>query len=246
MSHITQIPFSGFYESNHSFAFDNYIEYEMEELASFVDDGEILGLYGEYFDDSIDWKKAHEQYAKFYVDRFNEYFDDVLNINLGLTFESLSSPTYYNYTTDRIFCHLSDDKLKQLIKLVETDNLEKVIKDNCTSYPGFISHYSNDMSDWKNKTEYDHNEIYLLLLAALLNEGVEHPDTEVWSVDSGNGEMNDCIWNAIPTEKQHMIDQLKECVENNDRDKFDMLIQAEKDANIPMKGVIATLPEKRV
>ncbi|MDQ0317765.1 hypothetical protein [Amorphus orientalis] len=90
--------------------------------------------------------------------------------SLGLTFESMSSPQFYNFETDRIFCHVPTDTVKALFLLSKRDGHEKLkatIEERCTSRSGFISFYSSDLADWLAKPveQWDHNELSILLVA---------------------------------------------------------------------------------
>lgn len=85
-----QIPFQGFYESIHSSILDN--EYESLFIG---DTGEIQ----EGFEIPChNWtNELMFGYCKLYVESFSK------ETEVGLVFESLDSPKYYNYSNDRIF-----------------------------------------------------------------------------------------------------------------------------------------------
>lgn len=134
--------FSGFYNSIHSKCIDMCIE-----------------SYGIDWE-KIDYKATHNQYASDYVQELNRLIDT------SLIFKDIDSPKFYNYSTDRLFCEVSDKEAMRIYnEVIDTPELEEYVKDAFSSRPGFIPFYSNDVQDWKNKPliEYDHNELGVLL-----------------------------------------------------------------------------------
>ena len=93
----TTIPFSGFYHSFHSDALDRALEMMVTDDQGSVYSQELFDLAF----DSIDWAVAHETYAKAYCNHFASHY------GIKLKFVCLSSPKFYNFTTDRIFAELS-------------------------------------------------------------------------------------------------------------------------------------------
>lgn len=172
---IINLPFAGFYESMYSdginHAEEQYIEWLVEEegLSEEIKDKIANNLY-KFQDNNI----ATNHVAKEYVDYLDSGFSYDYDLNLELTFSDMSSPREYNFTTDRIFAHISEANAKKLFDLVmKTPGLlEKTIKKLFTSYSGFISHYSNDIDEWLERpvTEWDHNELGTLLHALLPRE----------------------------------------------------------------------------
>lgn len=140
-------------------------------------------------DDGIEWDKADEQanysaartaIAKAWVEAYGR------EVGLTLEFESIQSPPYYNFTTDRVYVLIDQstlDKLKtaaeQTLKnardhdysSVVSTAFEEVLQNWFTSRPGFIPFYSNDPADpgWQKPFEkWDHNELSALLAAYTL------------------------------------------------------------------------------
>jgi hypothetical protein len=165
---IIQIPFSGFYCSIH----DDNIDYELDHSV-FTDHATGCtnnDRLSELAYDSMDWGKLHEDYAKEYVKNFNHDY------GLDLVFESLQSPREYNFTTDRIHCHITEE---EVIKLQEVTPLTmlKWSQKMFTSYEGFSSFYDNDYKTWGEVWEWDHNQLHCLLMAWL----EEHHDITNWN-----------------------------------------------------------------
>lgn len=159
MNTIAFIPFDGFYQSRHDAALDHMLEIEAEEGNFDFDD--------DY--QNIDFATAHQNYAK-------EYAELVINeLEIDAKFESLDSPQFYNYSSDRVFIELTESQTKDLINKVLNDQenrefFSELLKDRFTSCDGFISSYSNNIIDWiaklQNNKELDHNELGIILQVA--------------------------------------------------------------------------------
>lgn len=150
----TTIPFHGFYDSFHSHELDN----ALEQIFSDSSGNPIDGLVSRAFD-KVDWGKAHLEYAKVFAEAF------ALRFGLKtLKFAELSSPKYYNFETDRIFCTIDESEVKMMFDTVDKQKLNDRIHERFTSRSGFISFYKNDLEDWKSDvTEWDINEVGTLL-----------------------------------------------------------------------------------
>jgi hypothetical protein len=110
--------FGGFYESEHSQTIDNNIE-----------------IFG-YDWQKIDYKKTYVNYCKAYLNKLSE------ELKIELSFISLDSPKYYNFTTDKIFCSVSDEDFKTLLNEYDTKELFNYIEEHSKSRDGFTSFYS--------------------------------------------------------------------------------------------------------
>lgn len=130
---------------------------------------------------------AYAIIARDYVSAFDSVASEILNLPLGLTFESMDSPREYNFTTDRLYAHIGVDVAAALFARSEAENhatLAAVIRERFTSRDGFISHYSNALPEWLEKpvADWDHNEIGTLLIAALRLVGADEDDDIRWPV----------------------------------------------------------------
>lgn len=167
---IINIPFPGFYESWLSSDLDNVEEREAEYLAE--EHGLEASVAAELIFDHMKYGTAHEHLAKQWVEYFNYHVTEVFDLQLGLAFESMTSPREYNFSTDRIFCTISDEAAQELFEAVPRQVLRATIKDRFTSRDGFCSFYSNNLDTWLEKplTEWDHNELGTLLEALIHND----------------------------------------------------------------------------
>jgi hypothetical protein len=142
-----------------------------------------------------DFGMVHRAYAKAYAEAFGQEF------KIKLEFESLSSPKEYNFTTDRIFVTIADDELTRLHSLVTAEELDKAAKARFTSYSGFISSYSNDVADWGDLQEWDHNQIGTLIAAYVAQESGDFDQWAEYALmesDVSNGRLDQWLGDANP------------------------------------------------
>ena len=147
-----QIPFQGFYHSMH----DAVLDCELEQIE---DSGQ--SLY-DLFCDAADYQNTRFEYAKAYAIAFG---DEYLPKPCALS--NLDSPREYNFETDRIFVKIDRSTLDMIYRLTAKDRLIQKAKENHTSYDGFMSFYSPDISSWGHYTTWDHNQLHTLLQAFL-------------------------------------------------------------------------------
>ena len=132
---LVKIPFSGFYGFIHDSIIDSALEYESECYAD-VDKANniILDLLN-----INHYNKIREELSKVFVEGINELFWYEYDIKLDLEFDSLKSPKFYNYSTDEIYCYVNNDKINELVALLDNENdFIEVLKDKYQSRDGFI------------------------------------------------------------------------------------------------------------
>jgi hypothetical protein len=177
MSKIINIPFAGFYNSKYSGELDavqeRFVEYEVEKNPGLNPDIPNNALWH-----CADYGIAYDHIARAYVDPFNQYILDEYELDLDLKFESMTSPREYNFTTDRIFCEISEENVRKLREAVSDPALRLAIKERFTSRSGFISSYPNRLEDWPPLEQWDHNELGTLLVALL--DDAEDWDWKIW------------------------------------------------------------------
>jgi hypothetical protein len=195
MPKIIQIPFAGFYESIFTQSLDILEErkseyYEEQQKEDGIPEHQWLDGHElcEVRSDALSYRKAHDYIARQYAESFNLFLatEPMLRdeggapIDPGLTFESMISPRFYNFETDRIFCHIPDSTVALMFALSAEDKhatLAAEISERCTSRSGFCSFYDNTLESWLDKPldEWDHNELKILLSACMLISGIENP-----------------------------------------------------------------------
>ena len=195
------------------------------------------GELAEMLFDCTDYYAAYEAVAKEYVSTFDAIAGDIIGLSVpdvreswdwqtdgtytttdvpydrasvSLEFESMTSPRFYNFETDRIFAFIPAETVEKLFTISAEDNhetLARVLMERFTDRSGFHSFYSNELSTWLEKPlrDWDHNELGSLLIAAIQvrdpstgDRGDESLDWRVYEAfDSGNGEFYDAWSNAV-------------------------------------------------
>lgn len=182
---IIQIPFNGFYESVHNSMIDSELERELSDFVTGCDINQEL-VNRAY--DAMDWQNLHCDYAKKYAEYFASEFD------LKITYESMTSPREYNFTTDRIFCEIKLAEVMRLFENVKIERLTEVARDMFTSRSGFHSFYVNDFKNWGDLSTWDCNQLQALLVASLDAEELQDADYKIGERLSGNGEINPLLY----------------------------------------------------
>lgn len=192
----TVIPFSGFYYSWHDDAIDRALDSLMQDTAG----DPFSGLVRRAFD-LIWWPHVHEAYAKAYAENFAREFGIA-----GLEFEELVSPREYNFTTDRIFVKIPDSEIDRIFDSVNAETLHGVAREMFTSRSGFISFYSPRFGEWGPLDDWDHNQLYALITAHVLEsrgDGFdEAAEFDLMESDRGNGRLEDWIYEAARDKAQ--------------------------------------------
>lgn len=132
---LVKIPFSGFYNSIHDSIINSTLDYEAE---CYVDSDKASNIILDVLNVNH-YDKIREALSKVFADGVNELFLYEYDINLDLEFDSLKSPRFYNYSTDEIYCYVDNDKISELVALLDNENdFIEVLKDKYQSCDGFI------------------------------------------------------------------------------------------------------------
>ena len=141
-----------------------------------VGEGESYSMTEEQFD-NIDWNSTNENVSKFYLGYFKDELSDFFKSIgvLSLEFIKVDSPKYCNYSTDKLVCNIeiNKDVFVHELRKHDFDNWEQFLKDNFTSYDGFISFYPNTAIEWDeliNEKIEDYNVIIETLLQFYLEQ----------------------------------------------------------------------------
>jgi hypothetical protein len=197
---LTTIPFSGFYESMHDGKLDRALENMTSDSSGWHP---ISDKIAEDIWTNVNWGDAMKAYAKLYTENFAFWFK--CEYDVALEWESMTSPREYNFTTDRIFCTMSEDDAVRLCSKVKKEMFRAAAKENFTSYDGFISHYSPDWKSWGELRTWDHNQLGTLVKAA-----VAQLDDENWQwnliedIDS-NGDVSNLMYEALTDEGKRLV-----------------------------------------
>ena len=153
------------------------------------DEQEYYQNLADIFYSNVNYRQVFEEYAKSYVDILR----DLTGLK-SLTFEELSSPREYNFSTDRIFVSISRNDVAKMLFNVRQE-LKTQIQESFTSRSGFISFYSNQLSDWSKIDEWDHNQIGTILTAYLKKK---HSDIEeeILEILYGDGSVGSFLYDT--------------------------------------------------
>lgn len=214
-----KIPFAGFYNSN----LDSMIDYEIESIFDY--DGTGSPDIPEDFYIKADYSGVFKAIAREYVEYAQEKLNEFLNLEnpIQLEFHDLVSPREYNFTTDRLFAGISQIDVLRLGSIASPKILERLIAERFTSRDGFMSFYQNTLKDngqeykesWnKPFTAWDHNQLEILLIAAILTrlesadswdseskyfqDYVSFDDSPFIESMSCNGTLSEIIYNELP------------------------------------------------
>jgi ABC-type transport system substrate-binding protein len=122
------------------------------------------GFYNTHFEadeeSMIEEGKTYDDYEWNYDDYKNRVAvacceaiqKELKNLGIKVEFQTIQSPKYYNFSNDSINVayHLEEDTYKNLYKYIleNKDAFTTYIKENYSSYDGFMSFHSNDANDW--------------------------------------------------------------------------------------------------
>ena len=188
---LTTIPFSGFYNSIHSSLLDNALESMFSDSSGYHPTSKRLSekLWGHS-------PYPVKEYSKAYVKAFEAKLKEETGLNISLSFESVSSPKEYNFTTDIIFAKISLHDTVRLRSYLGELALTKQVKREFTSRSGFISFYSPDVSAWGNFPEWDHNQVGCIL-SAIVSSWNDEWETYIMDQYSENGYLDNWIYAAM-------------------------------------------------
>jgi hypothetical protein len=124
------IPFEGFYYSVYDSMVDSIIDNEIEE-------GYLKN------DDNINYKGIFEAMAQSIFDDIIEIFIDETDINSlhsnHIIYEGLSSPKYYNYSTDKLMAEISYNNYSLIYgKYIINDDFVNYVNEASKSRDGFL------------------------------------------------------------------------------------------------------------
>jgi len=149
-------------------------------------------------------------------------FDDAGN-NLGLsdglkisiTYEALESPKEYNFSNDCIYGKISLEHLKAMLEAIPINDWLTFVKEQCTSYDGFISFYPSDFAEWKEPMqEWGEARLGMVLEAYLIHILPRDIDDhltawEIMDQPRGNGLIDDLIFTHAQPEFKAYYESLR-------------------------------------
>jgi hypothetical protein len=185
---LAVLPFTGFYGSQH----DAELDYAMKATFS-NDQGDPNPGMTDRVSDACHWSAVHRAYAK----EFAESFCEKVGIHRA-RFESMDSPKFYNFETDRLFIELPLEEAQRIMHETSTASLDQVAGERHTSRSGFISFYSPDWKTWGDVTSWDHNQLQTLVVAHVRDTQDELEEADLMENARGNGRLEDWIADNTP------------------------------------------------
>lgn len=154
--------FPGFYESDLMNCDTAYWAIK-EELEWYQEEYHCKALIEDDLD--FNYEDYEEDVREHWAEGFREYKPEFI---LSVENVEMASPKYYNFATDRLFAdvELRDDWMDVVRKFM-TENAEwlrKQIKDDWTSYDGFMSFMSNNLDEWDKYLFEDMDERYISVM----------------------------------------------------------------------------------
>lgn len=153
--------FCGLYES---YLYNSDTDYYLSEL---LNDGQNCDI-------SYSWDDFKNVAGESCVSSIlNELYNH--NVIRDIDYIGIDSPRYYNFDTDRVVMkvHYNFISLIKYCKYKHSENFKKYLKDNFTSYSGFISFITHSFTEFFSK-DYFYNElekcIQVMLEFYLVNE----------------------------------------------------------------------------
>lgn len=195
MKQIRLADFHGFYESIHCLnldgEFESFFQNETGEIPENLD-----------LPDFSYTSELLSGYSKLYVEALAK------ELELPLLFDSLYIPKEYNFRTDKITIQCSDLTVLRIFLNTNKETLQQVIKQRHTSHSGFISFYSNDLSEWpENVLEWD--EVQLgTLLKAYMADNSNFDDFCSMEDAHSNGYLSNLVFESLPQKTQDLINSL--------------------------------------
>jgi hypothetical protein len=182
------LPFAGFYGSGH----DAELAYAMDAMFS-NDQGDPNPGLTARVSGSCHWPAVHRAYAKEFAESYC--------VEVGIRdarFESIDSPKFYNFETDRLFIELPLDEVHRMMRETSTASLNQVAADRHTSRSGFISFYSPDWRSWGDVASWDHNQFQTLIEVYALSTQGEQEKADLMEHARANGRFEDWIATNTP------------------------------------------------
>lgn len=212
-----ELPFCGFYESPHDSHFDSWLESETYNLET--EDGgtpeQVEKLQELYL--KADWRAVHIAFAKTYADALETHLQEEGGRAIKLQFLEMTSPRFYNFETDRIYCDIAQDDLQHMLATVTPEAWAAMVQEKCTSRSGFISFHSNDASEWPDDlSEWGEARLGMLLTCYLMHIRGDKDEAALdeflnWHLledIGGNGEIDSMLLDNAPELLAYMNGEL--------------------------------------
>jgi hypothetical protein len=155
---------------------------------------------------------GYEEFENAVCKKCVENIMDLMDNNDTITdmqFKELNSPREYNFTTDKLVCEVEVDldKLKKYCYETEREKFEEYLKENYSSYDGFISFVPNNVKEFEQ--EKDDTDVMIdFYILSHLEDDYSKEGWEVLREDNAESAQN-LIYNyvqPIPKEENNQKD----------------------------------------
>jgi hypothetical protein len=178
--HITTIPFSGYYQSQHDALVEARVDNALEEQGLRSSAGEVS--YAPIF----------KRHSEMYAEAFQQHLECEHDLKIDLQYVELISPREYNFSSDVIRVSMLADHVRMLQDLVTgTACLYKALieaaKDRFSPRPGFapFSWYTAYVSQWPTDWRmWDSNYLGTALITLA-------PDSQIHMFTGGGSRTDD-------------------------------------------------------
>ena len=135
-----------------------------------------------YDDFEWDYDDYRERVASTFVECFERNFQDIMLADI--TYQNISSPTYYNFSNDSINIEVDFDfdRFMQIVN-ENKENISQYILENYTSRDGFMSFHSNNVDVWCDPEYVLENKEHRVgaLMEALAHHFMDLDDIFYWT-----------------------------------------------------------------
>lgn len=204
-----RIPFMGFYQSRLDWEFDRAFEQMFQDSNGCNINSELHNRAWNMVDFSFAYRDAAKDWAEWFI------FELKLD---GAKFVTVESPREYNFETDRVFIDVPESEVQRIYAETDRVILDRIAAELFTSRSGFISFYDSDVNQWGDVSDWDHNQLYALILSYIetrgdYNDADDMQDSWLESCSS-NGDFDSWIWNNNDTPEFRRLVNIADYLKN--------------------------------
>jgi hypothetical protein len=146
--------------------------------------------------DTTDYRAVYQQVARLYVKAYEAWLAEE-GLNVALEFVEMTSPKFYNYETDKVYCNVELDDLVKMFSVIDPKDLDRTCREHLTSRSGFISFYDPDYTTWGFVEDWDENQLSMLFEAFYDAHDFEDKRYDVLEYAQGNGLIDDALFRGV-------------------------------------------------
>lgn len=175
---------------------------------------DMLYFMSENDEDGKEWDFVEPNgYAEYEIAVCKKCIEDIMDLmenNDAITdmqFKEINSPREYNFTTDKLVCEVEIDldKLRKYCYETEREKFEEYLKENYSSYDGFISFIPNNVKEFEQ--EKDDTDVMIdFYILSHLEEGYSEEGWEILREYNAESAQN-LIYNYVQPIPKEEINQ---------------------------------------